>query len=223
MAFEGISAKLQGVFKKLTGRGKLSEKDVRDAMREIRLALLEADVNFLVVKDFVKTVTDRAVGAEVLESLTPGQQVIKIVNEELTKLMGGGSARLEFGSVKPAVFLMAGLQGAGKTTMCGKLALMLKKQYGKTPMLAACDIYRPAAIDQLRIVGAQAGVPVFERGQADPVETARLAVEKARHDFCDVLIIDTAGRLHIDADMMDELGRIRNAVNPSESCWSWTP
>ena len=216
MAFEGISAKLQGVFKKLTGRGKLSEKDVRDAMREIRLALLEADVNFLVVKDFVKTVTDRAVGAEVLESLTPGQQVIKIVNEELTKLMGGGSARLEFGSVKPAVFLMAGLQGAGKTTMCGKLALMLKKQYGKTPMLAACDIYRPAAIDQLRIVGAQAGVPVFERGQADPVETARLAVEKARHDFCDVLIIDTAGRLHIDADMMDELGRIRNAVNPSE-------
>ena len=216
MAFEGISAKLQGVFKKLTGRGKLSEKDVRDAMREIRLAQLEADVNFLVVKDFVKTVTDRAVGAEVLESLTPGQQVIKIVNEELTKLMGGGSARLEFGSVKPAVFLMAGLQGAGKTTMCGKLALMLKKQYGKTPMLAACDIYRPAAIDQLRIVGAQAGVPVFERGQADPVETARLAVEKARHDFCDVLIIDTAGRLHIDADMMDELGRIRNAVNPSE-------
>lgn len=216
MAFEGISARLQSVFKKLSGRGKLSEKDVRDAMREIRLALLEADVNFLVAKDFVKTVTERAVGAEVLESLTPGQQVVKIVNEELTRLMGGGSARLEFGSAKPAVFLLAGLQGAGKTTLCGKLAVLLKKQYGKTPMLAACDVYRPAAIEQLKVVGAQAGVPVFERGQADPVETAQLAVEKARHDFCDVLIVDTAGRLHIDADMMDELGRIRSAVNPSE-------
>ena len=216
MAFEGLSSKLQNVFKKLSGRGKLSEKDVRDAMREIRLALLEADVNFLVAKDFVKTVTERAVGAEVLESLTPGQQVVKIVNEELTRLMGGGSARLEFGSAKPAVFLLAGLQGAGKTTLCGKLAVLLKKQYGKTPMLAACDVYRPAAIEQLKVVGAQAGVPVFERGQADPVETAQLAVEKARHDFCDVLIVDTAGRLHIDADMMDELGRIRSAVNPSE-------
>lgn len=216
MAFEGISARLQSVFKKLSGRGKLSEKDVRDAMREIRLALLEADVNFLVAKDFVKTVTERAVGAEVLESLTPGQQVVKIVNEELTRLMGGGSARLEFGSAKPAVFLLAGLQGAGKTTLCGKLAVLLKKQYGKTPMLAACDVYRPAAIEQIKVVGAQAGVPVFERGQADPVETAQLAVEKARHDFCDVLIVDTAGRLHIDADMMDELGRIRSAVNPSE-------
>lgn len=216
MAFEGISARLQSVFKKLSGRGKLSEKDVRDAMREIRLALLEADVNFLVAKDFVKTVTERAVGAEVLESLTPGQQVVKIVNEELTRLMGGGSARLEFGSAKPAVFLLAGLQGAGKTTLCGKLAVLLKKQYGKTPMLAACDVYRPAAIEQLKVVGAQAGVPVFERGQADPAETAQLAVEKARHDFCDVLIVDTAGRLHIDADMMDELGRIRSAVNPSE-------
>lgn len=216
MAFEGISARLQSVFKKLSGRGKLSEKDVRDAMREIRLALLEADVNFLVAKVFVKTVTERAVGAEVLESLTPGQQVVKIVNEELTRLMGGGSARLEFGSAKPAVFLLAGLQGAGKTTLCGKLAVLLKKQYGKTPMLAACDVYRPAAIEQLKVVGAQAGVPVFERGQADPVETAQLAVEKARHDFCDVLIVDTAGRLHIDADMMDELGRIRSAVNPSE-------
>lgn len=216
MAFEGISARLQSVFKKLSGRGKLSEKDVRDAMREIRLALLEADVNFLVAKDFVKTVTERAVGAEVLESLTPGQQVVKIVNEELTRLMGGGSARLEFGSAKPAVYLLAGLQGAGKTTLCGKLAVLLKKQYGKTPMLAACDVYRPAAIEQLKVVGAQAGVPVFERGQADPVETAQLAVEKARHDFCDVLIVDTAGRLHIDADMMDELGRIRSAVNPSE-------
>ena len=216
MAFEGISSKLQGVFKKLTGRGKLNEKDVRDAMREIKLALLEADVNFLVVKDFIKTVTERAVGQEVLESLTPGQQVIKVVNEELTRLMGSTNARIDFGSTKPAVFLMAGLQGAGKTTMCGKLAGLLKKQYGKTPMLVACDIYRPAAIQQLQIVGEKVGVPVFERGQNDPVETAKLAIAKAQHDFCDVVIVDTAGRLHIDSDMMDELKRIRDAVNPSE-------
>lgn len=216
MAFEGISSKLQGVFKKLTGRGKLSEKDVRDAMREIRLALLEADVNFLVVKDFVKTVTERAVGAEVLESLTPGQQVIKIVNEELTRLMGGTGSKLDFGSTKPAVILMAGLQGAGKTTMCGKLAGLMKKQYGKTPMLVACDIYRPAAIQQLQIVGEKVGVPVFERGQSDPVETAKLAIAKAQHDFCDVVLLDTAGRLHIDADMMEELRRIRDTVHPCE-------
>ena len=216
MAFEGISSKLQGVFKKLTGRGKLSEKDVRDAMREIKLALLEADVNFLVVKDFVKTVTERAVGVEVLERLTPGQQVIKIVNEELTLLMGGTGSKLDFGSTKPAVILMAGLQGAGKTTMCGKLAGLMKKQYGKTPMLVACDIYRPAAIQQLQIVGEKVGVPVFERGQSDPVETAKLAIAKAQHDFCDVVLLDTAGRLHIDADMMEELRRIRDTVHPCE-------
>ena len=216
MAFEGISSKLQGVFKKLTGRGKLNEKDVRDAMREIKLALLEADVNFLVVKDFIKTVTERAVGQEVLESLTPGQQVIKVVNEELTRLMGSTNAKIDFGSTKPAVFLMAGLQGAGKTTMCGKLAGLLKKQYGKTPMLVACDIYRPAAIQQLQIVGEKVGVPVFERGQSDPVETAKLAIAKAQHDFCDVVIVDTAGRLHIDSDMMAELKHIRDTVNPSE-------
>ena len=216
MAFEGISGKLQGIFKKLTGRGKLSEKDVRDVMREIKLALLEADVNFLVVKDFIKTVTERAVGQEVMESLTPGQQVIKIVNEELTRLMGQTSAKLDFGSVKPAVILMAGLQGAGKTTMCGKLGLLLKKQYGKNPLIVACDIYRPAAIDQLKVVGGKAEIPVFERGQEDPVETARLAVEKARHDFLDVVIVDTAGRLHIDQGMMEELARIRDAVNPAE-------
>lgn len=216
MAFEGISGKLQGVFKKLSGRGKLSEKEVREAMREIKLALLEADVNFLVVKDFIKTVTERAVGAEVLESLTPAQQIIKIVNDELTNLMGRTAQKIEFGSVKPAVILMCGLQGAGKTTMCGKLAAHLRKQYNKKVLLAACDIYRPAAIDQLKVVGARAEVPVFERGQADPVETAKLAIQKAQHDFLDVVIVDTAGRLHIDGDMMDELKRIRDSVKPSE-------
>lgn len=216
MAFEGISAKLQSVFKKLTGKGRLSEKDVKEAMREIKLALLEADVNFVVVKDFVKKVSERAVGADVLESLTPGQQIIKIVNEELTALMGSTNARLDFGSTKPAVILMAGLQGAGKTTMCGKLALLLKKQYGKNPLLCACDIYRPAAIDQLKVVGEKAGVPVFEKGKTDPVQVASEALEYARRNFYDVLIVDTAGRLHIDGDMMDELVRIREAVRPTE-------
>lgn len=216
MAFEGISAKLQSVFKKLTGKGRLSEKDVKEAMREIKLALLEADVNFVVVKDFVKKVSERAVGADVLESLTPGQQIIKIVNEELTALMGSTNARLDFGSTKPAVILMAGLQGAGKTTMCGKLALLLKKQYGKNPLLCACDIYRPAAIDQLKVVGEKAGVPVFEKGKTDPVQVASEAMEYARRNFYDVLIVDTAGRLHIDSDMMDELVRIREAVRPTE-------
>lgn len=216
MAFEGISAKLQSVFKKLTGKGRLSEKDVKEAMREIKLALLEADVNFVVVKDFVKKVSERAVGADVLESLTPGQQIIKIVNEELTALMGSTNARLDFGSTKPAVILMAGLQGAGKTTMCGKLALLLKKQYGKNPLLCACDIYRPAAIDQLKVVGEKAGVPVFEKGKTDPVQVASEALEYARRNFYDVLIVDTAGRLHIDSDMMDELVRIREVVRPTE-------
>lgn len=216
MAFEGISAKLQSVFKKLTGKGRLSEKDVKEAMREIKLALLEADVNFVVVKDFVKKVSERAVGADVLESLTPGQQIIKIVNEELTALMGSTNARLDFGSTKPAVILMAGLQGAGKTTMCGKLALLLKKQYGKNPLLCACDIYRPAAIDQLKVVGEKAGVPAFEKGKTDPVQVASEALEYARRNFYDVLIVDTAGRLHIDSDMMDELVRIREAVRPTE-------
>lgn len=216
MAFEGISAKLQSVFKKLTGKGRLSEKDVKEAMREIKLALLEADVNFVVVKDFVKKVSERAVGADVLESLTPGQQIIKIVNEELTALMGSTNARLDFGSTKPAVILMAGLQGAGKTTMCGKLALLLKKQYGKNPLLCACDIYRPAAIDQLKVVGEKVGVPVFEKGKTDPVQVASEALEYARRNFYDVLIVDTAGRLHIDSDMMDELVRIREAVRPTE-------
>ncbi len=216
MAFEGISEKLQSVFKKLTGRGKLSEKDVAEAMREIKLALLEADVNYLVVKNFVKTVSERAVGHEVLESLTPGQQVVGIVNEELTRLMGGENAKLDFGSTKPAVILMAGLQGAGKTTMCGKLGAYLKKQYGKAPLLVACDIYRPAAIDQLKIVGEKVELPVFERGTQSPVKTAVEAVEEARRTFKDVVILDTAGRLHIDADMMDELVQIVNRVKPVE-------
>ena len=216
MAFEGIASKLQNVFRKLTGKGRLSERDVKDAMREIKLALLEADVNFLVVKDFVKRVEARAVGTDVLESLTPGQMVIKIVNEELTDLMGSTNAKLEFGSKKPAVVLMAGLQGAGKTTMCGKLAVLLRKQYGKAPLLCACDIYRPAAIEQLRVVGGKAEVPVYEHGTQDPVKTAQEAIEEARRTFKDVVIVDTAGRLHIDGDMMDELKRIRDALEPAE-------
>lgn len=216
MAFEGIAERLQATFKKLTGRGRLSEKDVRDAMREVKMALLEADVNFHVVRDFIARVTERAVKSDILESLTPGQQVIKIVHEELTVLMGGENAKLDFGNVKPAVILMAGLQGAGKTTMCGKLAKLLKKQYGKSPLLVACDIYRPAAISQLQIVGKQAEVPVFERGTQDPVKTAKEAIEHARHSFRDVVILDTAGRLHIDADMMRELAAIEKAVHPNE-------
>ena len=216
MAFEGISEKLQTVFKKLTGRGKLSENDVKEAMREIKLALLEADVNFLVVKEFIKSVTERAVGHEVLDSLTPGQQVVGIDNEELTKLMGGTNAKLAFGDKKPAVILMAGLQGAGKTTMCGKLAALLVRQYGKAPLLVACDIYRPAAIEQLKVVGEKAGVPVFERGTQDPVKTAEEAVREAQRTFKDVVILDTAGRLHIDGDMMGELVRIVEAGHPVE-------
>ncbi len=216
MAFEGVSEKLQAVFKRLNSRGKLSEGDVKEAMREIKLALLEADVNFIVVKDFVKTVTDRAVGSEVLESLTPGQQVVKIVNEELTRLMGGEHAKLEFGTRKPAVILMAGLQGAGKTTMCGKLGGYISKHYGKSVLLTACDTYRPAAIQQLQIVGEKLGLPVYEHGVQDPVQTAKEAVAEARRKLIDVVIVDTAGRLHIDADMMDELQRIRDAVEPAE-------
>ncbi len=216
MAFEGLSGKLQNIFKKLSGRGKLNEKDVQEAMREVKLALLEADVNFLVVKQFIKDVTARAVGAEVLESLTPGQQVIKIVNDELTRLMGGANAKLDFGSTSPAVVLMAGLQGSGKTTMCGKLSLYLKKQYQKSPLLVACDIYRPAAIRQLQIVGEQAGIPVFERGQNAPEETVKEAIKYAQQHFHDVVILDTAGRLHIDEEMMQELIRVKEVAHPTE-------
>jgi signal recognition particle subunit SRP54 len=216
MAFEGVSQKLQAVFKRLNSRGKLSEGDVKEAMREIKLALLEADVNFMVVKDFVKIVTDRAVGSEVLESLTPGQQIVKIVNEELTRLMGGEHTKLDFGSQKPAVILMAGLQGAGKTTMCGKLGGYITKHYGKSVLLTACDIYRPAAIQQLQIVGEKLEIPVYEHGTQSPVLTAKEAVAEAKRKFIDVVIVDTAGRLHIDSDMMEELKQIRDAVNPAE-------
>ena len=215
MAFEGLSEKLQGALRKMTGRGRLSEQAVKEGMREVRMALLEADVNYAVAKDFIRKVTDRCVGADVLSSLTPSQQVIRIVNEEMTELMGSTNARLNWSSSVPTIFMLCGLQGAGKTTMCAKLAGYLTKQ-GKKPMLAACDIYRPAAIKQLQVVGSQVNVPVFEKGTQDPVKTAREAVEYARYYQRDVLIIDTAGRLHIDEQLMDELARIRDAVHPTE-------
>ena len=215
MAFEGLTEKLQGALKKMTGRGKLTEQAVKDGMREVRMALLEADVNYAVAKDFIRKVTDRCVGAEVLSSLTPAQQVIKIVNEEMTELMGSTNARLTWSPSVPTIFMLCGLQGAGKTTMCAKLAGYLTKQ-GKKPMLAACDIYRPAAIKQLQVVGEQVHVPVFEKGTQDPVKTAREAVEYARYYQRDVLIIDTAGRLHIDERLMEELSRIKEAVRPQE-------
>ncbi len=216
MAFEGLADKLQNVFKKLSGKGKLNEKDVKEAMREVKLALLEADVNFTVVKDFIKMVSDRAVGQEVLESLSPGQQVIKIVNEELTALMGSGQVKLAVSSAPPSIYMMAGLQGAGKTTMCGKLAAHLRKANGKRPLLVACDIYRPAAIKQLQVVGEKISIPVFERGQADPCDTVREALALAERNGHDVVIIDTAGRLHIDEDMMQELVRVKETCNPTE-------
>ena len=186
-------------------------------MREIKLALLEADVNFSVVKSFINTVSARAVGSDVLQSLTPSQQIIKIVNEELTQLIGGSVVKVEFGPRKPSVFLLAGLQGAGKTTMAGKLAAYLAKTQGKKPLLVACDIYRPAAITQLQVVGEKVNVPVFERGTQDPVKTAKEAIEYASRNFYDLVIIDTAGRLHIDENMMDEIAAVKQAVNPAET------
>jgi signal recognition particle subunit SRP54 len=215
MAFEGLSEKLQSAFKKLTGRGKLNEQMVKDAMREVRMALLEADVNYAVAKDFIQKLTARCVGVEILESLTPGQQVLKVVQEELTALMGGQNARLTWSSSVPTIYMLCGLQGAGKTTMAAKLAGYLVKQ-GKKPMLAACDIYRPAAIKQLQVVGQQVKVPVYEKGTQNPVQTAKEAVEQARYYGRDVLIIDTAGRLHIDEELMEELAQIRAAVKPQE-------
>ena len=215
MAFEGLSDKLQRAFKKLTGKGRLNEQNVKDAMREVRMALLEADVNYTVVKDFIKKVSDRCVGTEILSSLNAGQQVIKIVNEELTALMGGANARLTWSSSLPTVYMLCGLQGSGKTTMAGKLANHLRKQ-GKKPLLAACDIYRPAAIKQLQVVGEKVNIPVFERGTQDPVLTSKEAVEHARYYGNDVLILDTAGRLHVDETLMDELDRIKAAVRPQE-------
>ena len=215
MAFEGLTQRLQQAFGKMRGKGKLTEEDVKLVMREVRMALLEADVNYKVVKDFVKKATERCIGQETLESLSAQQQIVKIVNEELTALMGGSNARLQFSSSPVSVFMLCGLQGAGKTTMSAKLAGWLKKD-GKRPLLVACDIYRPAAIKQLQVVGGQVNVPVFERGTQDPVATAKEALEFARSHQHDVVILDTAGRLHIDEALMDELARVREAVHPSE-------
>ncbi|MBQ3938924.1 MAG: signal recognition particle protein [Clostridia bacterium] len=217
MAFEGLSSKFQNIFKKLGNRGKLTEKEVKEAMREVKLALIEADVNFTIVKQFVNSVSARAVGTEVLESLTPSQQIIKIVNEELTELMGGSVAKLEFGPRKPSIILLAGLQGAGKTTMAGKLAAYLAKTQSKKPLLVACDIYRPAAITQLQVVGEKVNVPVFERGTQNPVKTVEEAIAYAERNLMDVVIIDTAGRLHIDETMMDEIAAIKEFAKPAET------
>jgi signal recognition particle subunit SRP54 len=215
--FDSLSDRLTATLGDLRGRGRLTEEDVSRAMREIRLALLEADVNFRVVKDFVAKVRERAAESDVLESLTPGQQVVKIVMDELTALMGEGAAKLQFSPQGPTVILMCGLQGSGKTTTSGKLARLLTKQ-GKKPALVACDVYRPAAIDQLQTVGAQVGVPVYTQGaDADPVEIAEWGVRQARQQGRDVVIVDTAGRLHVDEDLMDELVRIREAVKPADT------
>ena len=216
MAFENLTDKLQNTFKKLKGKGKVSEKDLKEAMREVKLALLEADVNFKVVKDFVKQVTERASGAEVMESLTPAQQVIKIVNEELVKLMGESEQKLVISSKPPTVIMMAGLQGAGKTTTAAKLGGLLKKQ-GKRPLLCACDVYRPAAVKQLQVVGEKLDLPVFSiEGSQDAVGIAKSALEHARLHSNDILIIDTAGRLHIDEVLMNELKEISKEVQPTE-------
>ena len=215
MAFEGLTEKLSAAFKKLRGKGRLSEADVKESMREIRLALLEADVSYKVVKDFIKKVTERAVGADVLESLTPAQMIVKIVNEELTALMGSDNQKIRMASQPPTIVMMVGLQGAGKTTHTGKLAGLFKKQ-GKNPLLVACDIYRPAAIKQLQIVGSQVGVPVFEMGQTNPVDVAKAAIAHAVRHGNDMVFLDTAGRLHVDEALMDELKNIKAAVKPNE-------
>ncbi len=215
MAFESLSEKLNEAFKKLRGKGRLTEGDVREAMREVRMALLEADVSFKVVKQFTKTVTEKAVGTDVLEALNPAQMVIKIVNQELCSLMGGQNQKLNIGSKSPSVVMLVGLQGAGKTTNGAKLAAYMRKQ-GKRPLLAACDIYRPAAIKQLETVGAQLDIPVFQMGQTNPVDIARAAVEHAKKHGNDLVFLDTAGRLHIDEALMDELKNIKATVEPAE-------
>lgn len=216
MAFEGLAGKLQETLKKLRGSGKLNEKDVKEAMREVKMALLEADVNFRVVKDFVGRVTERAIGSEVMESLTPGQQVIKIVNDELTQLMGTTQSKIVFAPKPPTVIMMIGLQGAGKTTTCGKLGLNLKK-LGKKPLLVACDIYRPAAIKQLHVVGEQVDVDVFSLGEkVKPVDICKASIEYATKNGNDVIIIDTAGRLHINHELMNELIDIKEVIKPTE-------
>ena len=215
MAFESLSEKLNAAFKKLRGKGRLTAADVKEAMREVRMALLEADVSYKAVKEFTKTVTERASGADVLEALSPAQMVIKIVNEELTKLMGGENQKLTIGSKSPSVVMLVGLQGAGKTTNGAKLAAYMRKQ-GKRPLLAACDIYRPAAIKQLETVGAQLNIPVFQMGQTSPVDIAKAAVEHAKAHGNDMVFLDTAGRLHIDEALMNELKEIKAATEPAE-------
>ena len=216
MAFEGLSEKLNATFKRLRGKGRLTEADVRAGMREVRLALLEADVSYKVVKDFVAKVTERCVGSDVLDSLTPAQQIIKIVNEEMTALMGGTNARLTMANKGPTVVMLVGLQGAGKTTNGAKLAGLMRRQYGKRPLLVACDVYRPAAITQLQVVGKQLDIPVFEMGQGNPVHIAEEALRYARDHGHDMVFLDTAGRLHIDEALMDELKNIKSAVRPNE-------
>lgn len=215
MAFEGLSDRLESAFSRLKSKGSLTESDVKEAMREVRLALLEADVNYKVAKDFTQKVTERAIGAQVMESLTPAQMVIKIVNEELTDLMGGTQSRLAYASHPPTVVMMCGLQGSGKTTHCAKIALKLKNENHR-PLLVACDIYRPAAIKQLQVVGEQVGVPVFEMGQTNPVTIAKEAIKLAKDKGYDYVFIDTAGRLHIDTQLMEELKNIKNEVHPHE-------
>lgn len=216
MAFEGLASKLQETLKKLRGKGKLSEKDIKDAMREVKLALLEADVNYKVVKDFIKSVSEKCLGEEVLQSLTPGQHVIKIVNEELKDLMGSSESGIQFSSSGTTIIMLVGLQGAGKTTMAGKLALQLRKK-NKKPLLVACDIYRPAAIKQLQVVGKQIDVPVFTMGdKVTPVDISKGALEYAKNNSLNVVIIDTAGRLHIDEELMNELKDVKENMNPDE-------
>lgn len=215
MAFEGLTEKLTNAFKKLRGKGRLTESDVKEAMREIRMALLEADVSYKVVKDFVARVSERAVGSDVLESLTPAQMIVKIVNEELTALMGGEEAKLNLSSKSPTIVMMVGLQGAGKTTNSAKLAGLMKKQ-GKRPLLVACDVYRPAAIEQLEVVGKQLDISVFQMGQISPVDIAKASIEHAKKHGNDLVFLDTAGRLHIDAALMEELQNIKNTVSPDE-------
>ena len=215
MAFESLSDKLTEAFKRLRGKGRLTEADVKEAMREVKLALLEADVNFKVVKDFVRKVTERATGADVLESLSPAQMVIKIVNEELTALMGSENQKLNISSHSPSVVMLVGLQGAGKTTNGAKLAGLMRKQ-GKRPLLVACDGYRPAALQQLETVGRQLDIPVFQMGQVDPVAIAKAGIEHAKKYGNDLVFLDTAGRLHIDEALMTELQNIKAAVDPAE-------
>ena len=216
MAFEGLTEKLSATFKRLRGKGRLSESDVKEAMREIRLALLEADVSFKVVKEFVAKVTERAVGSNVLESLTPAQMIVKIVNEELTALMGGGETKLTISSSPPTVIMLVGLNGAGKTTNGAKLAGFMKKQ-GKRPLLVACDTFRPAAIHQLEVVGGQLEIPVFQMGQINPVDIAKAGIEHAKKHGNDIVFLDTAGRLHVDEELMEQLKIMKAAVNPTET------